>query len=89
MADAQNKNTKDQQQDLNQILKVRREKLAALQEAGKDPFVHVKYDVTAHSADVREKFEELLQHSGFKGQHSGLCGKGQHRRGALCGFQKI
>ena len=59
MADAQNKNTKDQQQDLNQILKVRREKLAALQEAGKDPFVHVKYDVTAHSADVREKFEEL------------------------------
>jgi len=59
VADAQNKNTKDQQQDLNQILKVRREKLAALQEAGKDPFVHVKYDVTAHSADVREKFEEL------------------------------
>ena len=58
MADAQN-NQKNQQQDLNQILKVRREKLAALQEAGKDPFRHVKYDVTAHSRDVVEGFEEL------------------------------
>ena len=58
MADAQN-NQKNQQQDLNQILKVRREKLAALQEAGKDPFRHVKYDVTAHSKDVVEGFEEL------------------------------
>ena len=55
MADAQ----KNQQQDLNQILKVRREKLAALQEAGKDPFRHVKYDVTAHSKDIVEGFEEL------------------------------
>ena len=58
MADAQN-NQKNQQQDLNQILKVRREKLAALQEAGKDPFRHVKYDVTAHSKDIVERFEEL------------------------------
>lgn len=58
MADAQN-NQKNQQQDLNQILKVRREKLAALQEAGKDPFRHVKYDVTAHSRDIVEGFEEL------------------------------
>ena len=58
MADAQN-NQKNQQQDLNQILKVRREKLAALQEAGKDPFRHVKYDVTAHSKDIVEGFEEL------------------------------
>ena len=58
MADAQN-NQKNQQQDLNQILKVRREKLAALQEAGKDPFRHVKYDVTAHSKDVVEGFEEV------------------------------
>ena len=47
------------EQDLNQVLKVRREKLAALQEAGKDPFVRVKYDVSTHSADIREKFEEL------------------------------
>ena len=58
MADAQN-NQKNQQQDLNQILKVRREKLAALQEAGKDPFRYVKYDVTAHSRDIVEGFEEL------------------------------
>ena len=61
MADAQRnsggENTREQ--DLNQILKVRREKLAALQEAGKDPFVRVKYDVSTHSADIREKFEEL------------------------------
>ena len=61
MADAQRnsggENTREQ--DLNQVLKVRREKLAALQEAGKDPFVRVKYDVSAHSADIREKFEEL------------------------------
>ncbi|HJB91527.1 MAG TPA: lysine--tRNA ligase [Candidatus Eisenbergiella merdigallinarum] len=47
------------QQDLNQILKARREKLAALQAAGKDPFVRVKYDVSAHSGDIREKYEEL------------------------------
>ena len=57
MAEAQN--NKAQEQDLNQILKVRREKLAALQEAGKDPFVHVKYDVTNHSTDIREQYEEL------------------------------
>ena len=57
MADVQN--NKAQEQDLNQILKVRREKLAALQEAGKDPFVHVKYDVTNHSTDIRDNYEEL------------------------------
>ena len=52
MAGTQNsgeENRKAQEQDLNQILKARREKLAALQAAGKDPFRHVKYDVTAHS----------------------------------------
>ena len=59
MAEAQNNNTKVQEQDLNQILKVRREKLANLQEAGKDPFRHVKYGVTHHSADVKERYEEL------------------------------
>lgn len=55
-------NTKTQQpaeQDLNQLLKVRREKLAALQEAGKDPFQITKYDVTHHSTDIKENFEEL------------------------------
>lgn len=62
MADTQNNNnanTKTQEQDLNQILKVRREKLAALQENGKDPFVHVKYEVTAHSTDIRNGFDTM------------------------------
>ncbi len=52
------------QQDINQLLKVRREKLKDLQEAGKDPFVITKYDQTHHSADVRDAYtaheEELL-----------------------------
>ena len=52
-------NTKVQEQDLNQLLKVRREKLANLQEAGKDPFQITKYDVTHHSTEIKEKFEEL------------------------------
>ena len=62
MADAQmnrGEGNANGQQDLNQILKARREKLAALQAAGKDPFVRVKYDVSAHSGDIREKYEEL------------------------------
>ncbi len=49
----------EQQQDLGQLLKIRREKLAALQEAGKDPFQITKYDVTAHSADIKDHFEEM------------------------------
>lgn len=48
-----------QEQDINQLLKVRREKLAALQEAGKDPFQITKYDVTHHSTDIKEHFDEL------------------------------
>ncbi len=52
-------NTKVQEQDLNQLLKVRREKLANLQEAGKDPFQITKYDVTHHSTEVKENFETL------------------------------
>ncbi|WP_373212613.1 lysine--tRNA ligase [Ruminococcus sp. 5_1_39BFAA] len=50
---------KKQEQDLNQLLKVRREKLAELQANGKDPFKIVKYDVTHHSQEVKDKFEEL------------------------------
>ena len=57
MAEAQN--PKVQEQDINQLLKVRREKLAALQEAGKDPFQITKYDVTHHSTGIKEHFEEL------------------------------
>ena len=50
---------KKQEQDLNQLLKVRREKLAELQAEGKDPFKIVKYDVTHHSQDIKDQFEEL------------------------------
>ncbi len=47
------------EQDINQLLKVRREKLAALQEAGKDPFRITKYDVTHHSTDIKENYAKL------------------------------
>ena len=57
MADTQNTNV--QEQDIHQLLKVKREKLANLQEAGKDPFQITKYDVTHHSTDIKNNFEEL------------------------------
>lgn len=57
MAEAQNPRVEEQ--DISQLLKVRREKLAALQEAGKDPFQITKYDVTHHSTDIKEHYEEL------------------------------
>ena len=50
---------KKQEQDLNQLLKVRREKLADLQANEKDPFKIVKFDVTHHSQEVKDSFEEL------------------------------
>ncbi len=46
-------------EDINQLLKVRREKLAALQEAGKDPFVITKCDVTHHSTEIKDQYDEL------------------------------
>ena len=54
---AQQKNT--QEPDLNQLRKVRREKLADLQANGKDPFVITKYEQTHHSQEIKENFEEL------------------------------
>lgn len=57
MAEAQNTNA--QEQDLNQLLQIRREKLAGLQEAGKDPFKITKYDVTHHSTEIKEAYGEL------------------------------
>ena len=71
MAEQNKQNQQPKEQDINQLLKVRREKLAALQEAGKDPFQITKFDVTHHSMDIKGNFEVL-------------CGKGQHRRGILC-----
>ena len=58
-----NKNQQNQQgkaaqePDLNQLLKVRREKLAELQAAGKDPFQITKYDVTIHSQDIKDNYD--------------------------------
>ena len=48
-----------QEQDLNQLRKVRREKLAELQQNGKDPFVITKYDQTHHSQEIKDNFDEL------------------------------
>ena len=59
MAEQNNGNQNGGQQDINQLLKVRREKLKELQDNGKDPFVITKYDVSQHSADIKEHYEEL------------------------------
>ena len=48
-----------QEPDLNQLRKVRREKLAELQQNGKDPFVITKYDQTHHSQEIKDHFDEL------------------------------
>ncbi len=55
----QSGNNQKQEQDINQLLKIRREKLATLQEAGKDPFKITKFDVTAHSREIKENFEQM------------------------------
>ncbi len=52
-------NAPEKEQDLNELMKVRREKLSNLQEAGADPFTITKYDVTHHGADIKENYEEL------------------------------
>ena len=59
LAEQKNQN-QNQEPDLNQLRKVRREKLAELQSAGKDPFVTTKYDVTHHSKEVKENFGEKI-----------------------------
>ena len=58
-AQNQNKGQAAQEQDLGQLLQVRRDKLAALQEAGRDPFVITKYDVTHHSLEIKDGFDAL------------------------------
>lgn len=57
MAEVQN--TNGQEQDLNQLLQVRRDKLANLQAAGRDPFLITKYDVTHHSAEIKGNYAQL------------------------------
>ena len=57
MAEKNQGNQQKGTQDINQLLKVRREKLANLQEAGKDPFQITKYDQTHHTSDCKELYE--------------------------------
>ena len=60
---SQNNDTKEEiqmtQEEVNELIKIRREKLEKLQAEGKDPFQIVKYDVTKHSDEIRAEFEEL------------------------------
>lgn len=58
MSEAQNQKNA-QEQDIGQLLKVRREKLVNLQAAGRDPFRITKYEVSHHSTDIKEHFDEL------------------------------
>ena len=60
--------------DMNQLRKVRREKLAELQANGKNPFVITRYDVTHHAADIKECYEEL------EGQKVALAGRVMQKR---------
>lgn len=59
MAEVQNQGNGLKAEDVNQLLKVRREKLATLQENGKDPFQITKYDVTHHSQEIKDNFDAL------------------------------
>ncbi|MGN0307705.1 MAG: lysine--tRNA ligase, partial [Lachnospiraceae bacterium] len=56
---SQQNNNQNNAQDLNQILKARRDKLAALQEADKDPFVITRYEVTHHGQEIKDNYAEL------------------------------
>ena len=49
----------NEEQDINELIRIRREKLKDLQGKGKDPFKLVKYEVTHHSKDIHENFDEL------------------------------
>ena len=59
MAEQTRNNEQNEQQDLSQILQVRREKLKALQDEGHDPFHITKYDVTHHAQEIKDSFDVL------------------------------
>ena len=67
--------TGEQEQDLSQILQVRRDKLAALQAAGKDPFQQTKFTVSAHAQEIKDQFEEM------EGQPVTIAGRLMSKRG--------
>ncbi|MBR4982317.1 MAG: lysine--tRNA ligase, partial [Lachnospiraceae bacterium] len=87
MAEAQNNQQQNQEQDLNQILKARREKLANLQAAGKDPFVITKYEQTHHSQEIKDNFETL------EGQTVSIAGRIMFKRvmgkASFCNVQDL
>ncbi len=80
-------NNGSKEQDLGQLLKIKREKLSALQEAGKDPFKITKFDVTAHSADVKENYAEM------EGKTVSLAGRIMQKRvmgkASFCNIQDL
>ena len=81
----QQKNT--QEPDVNQLRKVRREKLADLQANGKNPFEITKYDVTCHATDIKENFEEM------EGKHVSVAGRVMQKRvmgkASFCNIQDL
>lgn len=70
----ENQNQKKAQEDLNHVLQARRDKLAELQEAGKDPFQITKYDVSVHSVDIKNHYEE------YQGKEVSLAGRMMFKR---------
>ena len=76
-----------QTQDLNQLLQVRRDKLKELQDAGKDPFVITKFDVSHHSQEIKDNFEAL------EGQTVTLAGRVMSKRvmgkASFCNVQDL
>ncbi len=86
MAGQQNQK-KQQEPDINQLLKVRREKLAELQQAGKDPFRITKYDVTVHSTDVKESYSD------WEGKEVSIAGRMMSKRvmgkASFCNVQDL
>jgi lysyl-tRNA synthetase class 2 len=77
----------EQNKDTNELIKVRREKLANLQEAGKDPFQITKYDVTNHSMEIKDNFEVMV------GKHVAEGGLLMFKRvmgkGSFCNIQDL
>ena len=75
------------EQDLNHVLKARRDKLAELQAAGKDPFQITKHDVTAHSMDIKEHYEE------WEGKEASIAGRLMFKRvmgkASFCNIQDL
>ena len=76
MADENNRNVTEQpQQDMGELLRIRRDKLKALQEEGRDPFTITKFDVTHHTQDIKDNFDAM------EGQSVSVAGRLMSKRG--------